>query len=94
MYSVTQRNLVLQLIPHMLYRRQVRGAGRSWKSLNMTLEVLGDSSCVRTSITGKLPLEDHLGKVPRGVEECHQHNAGPLRFHVSQLECTGLHRLC
>ncbi|GBN81351.1 hypothetical protein AVEN_229843-1 [Araneus ventricosus] len=37
-------------------------------------------------LAGKVPLEDHLGKVPRGVEECHQHNAGPLRFHVPQLE--------
>ncbi|GBM80256.1 hypothetical protein AVEN_221669-1 [Araneus ventricosus] len=44
-------------------------------------------------LDGKLPLEDHLGKVPREVEECHQHNAGPLRFHVPQLEWTGLQRL-
>ncbi|GBM51951.1 hypothetical protein AVEN_194248-1 [Araneus ventricosus] len=41
----------------------------------------------------KLPLEDHLGKVPRGAEEYHQDNAGPLRFHVPQLEWTDLHRL-
>ncbi|GBM89443.1 hypothetical protein AVEN_133592-1 [Araneus ventricosus] len=40
-------------------------------------------------LAGNLHLEDHLGK----VEECHQHNADPLRFHVPQLEWTGLHRL-
>ncbi|GFW13405.1 uncharacterized protein TNCV_1879071 [Trichonephila clavipes] len=28
---------------------------------------------------GKLPLEDHLGKVLHGVEEYHQRNVGPLR---------------
>ncbi|GBM72230.1 hypothetical protein AVEN_83907-1 [Araneus ventricosus] len=47
MYRVTQRHLVLQLIPHMLYRIQVRGEGRPWKSLNMTQEVLSNSSCGR-----------------------------------------------
>ncbi|GFV84705.1 uncharacterized protein TNCV_4296871 [Trichonephila clavipes] len=42
----------------------------------------------------KLPLGDHLGKVLYGVEEYHQHNVGPLRFHASQLKWTGYHRLC
>lgn len=31
----------------------------------------------------KMPLGNHLGKIPRGVKECHQHNGGPLRFHIS-----------
>ncbi|GBN42742.1 hypothetical protein AVEN_114407-1 [Araneus ventricosus] len=44
-------------------------------------------------LAGKLPLEDHLGKVPRGVKKCHQLDAGPLRFHVPHLEWIGLHRL-
>ncbi|GFV57334.1 uncharacterized protein TNCV_3455601 [Trichonephila clavipes] len=42
---------------------------------------------------GKLPLGDHLGKVVHGVEEYHQRNVGPLRFHASQLKWTGYHRL-
>ncbi|GFV92988.1 uncharacterized protein TNCV_3427001 [Trichonephila clavipes] len=41
----------------------------------------------------KLPLADHLGKVLHGVEEYHQRNVGPLRFHASQLKWTGYHRL-
>ncbi|GFX60181.1 uncharacterized protein TNCV_4533411 [Trichonephila clavipes] len=44
-------------------------------------------------LAGKLPLGDHLGKVPHGVEEYHQRNVGPLRFHASQLKWTGYHRL-
>ncbi|GFT00401.1 uncharacterized protein TNCV_1981451 [Trichonephila clavipes] len=41
-----------------------------------------------------LPLGDHLGKVLHGVEEYHQRNVGPLRFHASQLKWTDYHRLC
>ncbi|GFV60140.1 15-hydroxyprostaglandin dehydrogenase [Trichonephila clavipes] len=41
----------------------------------------------------KLPLGDHVGKVLHGVEEYHQRNVGPLRFHASQLKWTGYHRL-
>ncbi|GFU64012.1 uncharacterized protein TNCV_245891 [Trichonephila clavipes] len=44
-------------------------------------------------LAGKLPLEDHLGKVLHGVEEYHQRNVGPLRFNASQLKWTGYHRL-
>ncbi|GFX78186.1 uncharacterized protein TNCV_5135331 [Trichonephila clavipes] len=44
-------------------------------------------------LAGKLPLENHLGKVLRGVEEYHQRNVGPLRFHASQLKWTSYHRL-
>ncbi|GFX81053.1 uncharacterized protein TNCV_1910461 [Trichonephila clavipes] len=44
-------------------------------------------------LAGKLPLRDHLGKVLHGVEEYHQRNVGPLRFHVLQLKWTGYHRL-
>ncbi|GFS98879.1 uncharacterized protein TNCV_3528581 [Trichonephila clavipes] len=44
-------------------------------------------------IAGKLPLGDNLGKVLHGVEEYHQRNVGPLRFHASQLKWTGYHRL-
>ncbi|GFW56088.1 15-hydroxyprostaglandin dehydrogenase [Trichonephila clavipes] len=44
-------------------------------------------------IAGKLPLGDHLGKVLHGVEEYHQRNVGPLRFHASHLKWTGYHRL-
>ncbi|GFU84704.1 uncharacterized protein TNCV_2126451 [Trichonephila clavipes] len=44
-------------------------------------------------LAGKLPLGDHLGKVLHGVEEYHQRNVGPLRFHASQLKWTGYHRL-
>ncbi|GFW31619.1 uncharacterized protein TNCV_4682921 [Trichonephila clavipes] len=44
-------------------------------------------------LAGKLPLGHHLGNVPHGVEECHQRNVGPLRFHASQLKWTGYHRL-
>ncbi|GFU03875.1 uncharacterized protein TNCV_1718421 [Trichonephila clavipes] len=44
-------------------------------------------------IAGKLLLGDHLRKVLHGVEEYHQHNVGPLRFHASQLKWTGYHRL-
>ncbi|GFU14702.1 15-hydroxyprostaglandin dehydrogenase [Trichonephila clavipes] len=36
-------------------------------------------------LAGKLPLGDHLGKVLHGVEENHQRNVSPLRFHASQL---------
>ncbi|GFW26096.1 15-hydroxyprostaglandin dehydrogenase [Trichonephila clavipes] len=45
-------------------------------------------------LAGKLPLGNHLGKVLHGVEEYHQRNVGPLRFHVSQLKWIGYHRLC
>ncbi|GFY67639.1 uncharacterized protein TNIN_346291 [Trichonephila inaurata madagascariensis] len=34
-------------------------------------------------VTEKLLLEDHLGKIPRGVEGYHQHNAGLLRFPIA-----------
>ncbi|GFS79261.1 uncharacterized protein TNCV_4409281 [Trichonephila clavipes] len=44
-------------------------------------------------LAGKLPLGDHLGNVLHGVEEYHEQNVGPLRFHGSQLKCTGYHRL-
>ncbi|GFX00083.1 15-hydroxyprostaglandin dehydrogenase [Trichonephila clavipes] len=44
-------------------------------------------------LAGKLSLGDHLGKVIHGVEEYHQCNVGPLRFHASQLKWTGYHRL-
>ncbi|GFU81865.1 uncharacterized protein TNCV_2536741 [Trichonephila clavipes] len=44
-------------------------------------------------IAGKLPLGYHLGKVLHGVEEYHQRNVVPLRFHASQLKWTGYHRL-
>ncbi|GFX34915.1 uncharacterized protein TNCV_2328551 [Trichonephila clavipes] len=44
-------------------------------------------------LAGKLPLGDRLGKVLHGVEEYHQRNVGPLRFHASQLKWTGYHRL-
>ncbi|GFV85796.1 15-hydroxyprostaglandin dehydrogenase [Trichonephila clavipes] len=44
-------------------------------------------------LAGKLPLGDHLGKVLHGVEEYHQRNVGPLRFHASQLMWSGYHRL-
>ncbi|GFX50423.1 15-hydroxyprostaglandin dehydrogenase [Trichonephila clavipes] len=37
-------------------------------------------------LAGKFPLGDHLGKVLHGVEEYHQRNVGPFRFHVSQLK--------
>ncbi|GFX22106.1 uncharacterized protein TNCV_3054621 [Trichonephila clavipes] len=37
----------------------------------------------------KLPLGGHLGKVLHRVEEYHQRNVGPLRFHASQLKWTG-----
>ncbi|GFR28097.1 hypothetical protein TNCT_207611 [Trichonephila clavata] len=29
----------------------------------------------------KLPLEDHLGKVLEGIDECFHHNTSPLRLH-------------
>lgn len=45
-------------------------------------------------LNGKLSLEDKLEKVPRGVNECHQYTAGPLRIYVSQSEGTGYHRIC
>ncbi|GFT21501.1 uncharacterized protein TNCV_2307431 [Trichonephila clavipes] len=45
-------------------------------------------------LTGKLSLGDHSGKGLHGVEEYHQRNVGPLRFHASQLKRTGYHRLC
>ncbi|GFY34285.1 15-hydroxyprostaglandin dehydrogenase [Trichonephila clavipes] len=32
-------------------------------------------------LAGKLPLGDNLGNVLYGVEEYHQRNVGPLRFH-------------
>ncbi|GFV89861.1 uncharacterized protein TNCV_4690901 [Trichonephila clavipes] len=44
-------------------------------------------------LAGKLPLGDHLGKDLHGVEEYHQRNFVPLRFHASQLKWTGYHRL-
>ncbi|GFV70738.1 uncharacterized protein TNCV_2023021 [Trichonephila clavipes] len=45
-------------------------------------------------LAGKLPLRrDHLGKVLHGVEEYHQRNVVPLRFHASPLKWTGYHRL-
>ncbi|GFY15716.1 uncharacterized protein TNCV_1283611 [Trichonephila clavipes] len=44
-------------------------------------------------LTGQLPLGEHLGTVLHGVEEYHQSNVGPLRFHASQLKWTGYHRL-
>ncbi|GFU05848.1 hypothetical protein TNCV_3394431 [Trichonephila clavipes] len=40
------------------------------------------------------PLKDHLGKVPHGIQESHQHKTGPMSVHVSQLEWTGYHKLC
>ncbi|GFX69597.1 15-hydroxyprostaglandin dehydrogenase [Trichonephila clavipes] len=44
-------------------------------------------------LAGKSPLGDHLGKVLHGVEEYHQRNVGPLRFHASQLKWTGYYTL-
>ncbi|GFX99464.1 uncharacterized protein TNCV_1081081 [Trichonephila clavipes] len=44
-------------------------------------------------LAGKLPLGDHLGKVLHEVEEYHQRDVGPLRFHALQLKWTGNHRL-
>ncbi|GFV24938.1 15-hydroxyprostaglandin dehydrogenase [Trichonephila clavipes] len=44
-------------------------------------------------IAAKLPLGDHLGKVLHEVEEYHQRNVGPLRYHALQLKRTGYHRL-
>ncbi|GFU00640.1 uncharacterized protein TNCV_4818071 [Trichonephila clavipes] len=44
-------------------------------------------------LAGKLLLGDHLGKVLHGVEEYHQRNEGPLRFHASQFKWTGYNRL-
>ncbi|GFX61790.1 uncharacterized protein TNCV_1382881 [Trichonephila clavipes] len=44
-------------------------------------------------LAGKLPMGDHLGKVLYGVEEYHQRNVGPLRFHTSQLKRTSYQRL-
>ncbi|GFR02600.1 uncharacterized protein TNCT_136611 [Trichonephila clavata] len=41
----------------------------------------------------KLAVEEHLGKAPRDVEECHQRNTGPLKSHVLQLEWDGYDRL-
>ncbi|GFW10780.1 15-hydroxyprostaglandin dehydrogenase [Trichonephila clavipes] len=38
-------------------------------------------------------LRPHLGKVLHGVEEYHQRNVDPLRFHASELKWTGYHRL-
>ncbi|GFX61699.1 uncharacterized protein TNCV_2591421 [Trichonephila clavipes] len=43
-------------------------------------------------LAGKLTLGDHLGNVLNGIEEYHQRNVGPLRFHASQLKWTGYHR--
>ncbi|GFU98896.1 15-hydroxyprostaglandin dehydrogenase [Trichonephila clavipes] len=37
-------------------------------------------------LAGKLLLGDHLGKILHGVEECHQRNVGPSRYHASQLK--------
>ncbi|GFU75360.1 15-hydroxyprostaglandin dehydrogenase [Trichonephila clavipes] len=50
----------------------------------------------------KVPLGDHLLKILHGVEEYHQSNVGPLRFHASQLNWIAfigydprpLHQLC
>ncbi|GFT56245.1 15-hydroxyprostaglandin dehydrogenase [Trichonephila clavipes] len=44
-------------------------------------------------LAGKLILGHNLGKVLHGVEEYHQRNVGPLRFHTSQLKWTGYRRL-
>ncbi|GFU76007.1 15-hydroxyprostaglandin dehydrogenase, partial [Trichonephila clavipes] len=44
-------------------------------------------------LAGKLSLGDHLGKALHGVEEYHQRNVGPLRFHTSQLQWTGNNRI-
>ncbi|GFW20659.1 uncharacterized protein TNCV_1048821 [Trichonephila clavipes] len=61
----------------------------------MTYEVLSNFLLYADEhyLAGKLPLGDHLGKVLHGVEEYHQRNVGPLRFHASQLKWTGYHRL-
>ncbi|GFW54451.1 15-hydroxyprostaglandin dehydrogenase [Trichonephila clavipes] len=45
-------------------------------------------------LAGKLPLGDHLGKLLHGIEEYHQRNVGPLRFHASQLKWAVYHRRC
>ncbi|GFV30991.1 uncharacterized protein TNCV_4014251 [Trichonephila clavipes] len=44
-------------------------------------------------LAGKLPLEDHLGKVLHGVEEYNQRKVDTLRFHASELKWTGYHRI-
>ncbi|GFW33382.1 uncharacterized protein TNCV_2795491 [Trichonephila clavipes] len=44
-------------------------------------------------LAGKLPLGDYLRKALHGVQEYHQPNVGPLRFHASQLKWTCCHRL-
>ncbi|GFV68604.1 hypothetical protein TNCV_4914291 [Trichonephila clavipes] len=51
---------------------------------------LSNSCCKRTSIIllENCPWGDHLGKVLHGVEEYHQRNVGPLRFHTSQIKWT------
>ncbi|GFW91068.1 uncharacterized protein TNCV_1759421 [Trichonephila clavipes] len=54
-------------------------------------------------LAGNSPLGDPLGKALHGVEEYHQRNVDPLRFHASQLKWNGylrlwpprpLHQLC
>ncbi|GFX29232.1 uncharacterized protein TNCV_3217661 [Trichonephila clavipes] len=78
----------------MLYRGQIGGAGRPWKSENDvgSLEQLllyADEHY----LAGKLPLGDHLGRILHGVDEYHQRNVVPLRFHASQLKWSSYHRL-
>ncbi|GBN67839.1 hypothetical protein AVEN_156778-1 [Araneus ventricosus] len=54
MYGVTHWHLVLQLVPHMLFRRQVWGAGRPSKSLNMTSHV-GSKNVINITLSRKVP---------------------------------------
>ncbi|GFU16573.1 15-hydroxyprostaglandin dehydrogenase [Trichonephila clavipes] len=37
-------------------------------------------------LAGKLPLGNHLGKVLHGVEQYHQRNVDPLRFHAIKVD--------
>lgn len=70
----------------------------SWPAIEESEHDVGSLEQLEVSaneyyLAGKLPLADHLRKIPGEVKECHQHNASLLRFHVSQLEGTGYDNL-
>ncbi|GFU99498.1 15-hydroxyprostaglandin dehydrogenase [Trichonephila clavipes] len=72
-----------------------RGSGSAMKESENDVECLEQLLLYADEhyLAGNLPMGDHLGKVLHGVEEYHQRNVGPLRFHASQLKWTGYHRL-
>ncbi|GFQ85218.1 hypothetical protein TNCT_91021 [Trichonephila clavata] len=84
MYRVTRQHLASQLFTQILYRGQVRGSRLSINECENDVQSLElfKLHAEEYYFAENLHQENHLEKISRGVEECHQHNTGPLRLYV------------